>query len=247
MPLTRIALQADARAYAARAESLSGWSPPAAPSLPAHIAAWIADRIQFGDLKPGEPIRELAVADHFDVSRGPVRDALRLLDRDGLIVLGGRKGAQVRILTATETEAIFRLRAEIFGRMCRDAAAAVARRDTAPEIIDGLPAGAELLMRLAGNEEVPIGSYILVRRGIWLLLARLSGNDYLAQMSSALEREIAVLWASVQEPGRRRLSAELWADLCATILAGDAAGAEDQGRALVLAGLAAVQRQRGAA
>jgi DNA-binding GntR family transcriptional regulator len=240
VPMTRIALQADARAYVARAESLSGWSPPAAPSLPAHIAAWIADRIQFGDFKPGEPIRELAVADHFDVSRGPVRDALRLLDRDGLVVLNGRKGAQVRVLTPEATEAIFRLRAEIFARMCRDATITVGT-GILPEAVEGIPAGSELLVRLADHPEAPIGDYIIVRRGIWLLLSRLSGNDYLAQVSSALEREIAVLWASVQDPERRRRSAKLWVALCDAVAGGRVEDAERLGRDLVLAGLAAVQ------
>ncbi len=228
------------RAFLARSATLSGWPLPTAPSLPAQIAAWITDRIQFGDLKPGEPIRELAVAEHFDVSRGPVRDALRLLDRDGLVVINGRKGAAVRGFSSEETTAVARIRAELFGALSSLAASADGRDQAA---VDALGEGAALLVKLAQEPAAPVGDYITVRRGISRLIAGLAGNEYMAALSSAMEREVAVLWASVLHPDRRRRSAAIWTDLCRAVAVGRAGEAERLGRELVLDGLAEMQRR----
>jgi DNA-binding GntR family transcriptional regulator len=234
------AVELQAKGFVARAEALAELGPLAPPTLPGHIAAWMADRIQFGDLKPGEPIRELAVADHFDVSRGPVREALRLLDRDGLVTLNGRKGARVRAFSAEETDAVFRIRAEIFGEMTGLAAAA---EDRDPAALAMLEEGGELLTALAEDAKAPIADYMVVRRSISRLIVRLGRNTYLAQVSGGLEREIAVLWASVLSPERRRRSAASWVKLCGAIVKADAAEARRLGNALVMEGLAEIQRQ----
>jgi DNA-binding GntR family transcriptional regulator len=236
----RSEFEPDIRAFFARAEALIGLTQGPPPTLPVHIAAWIADRIQFGDLKPGESIRELTISEHFDVSRGPVREALRLLDRDGLVVLNGRKGAMVRVPSPGETDALFRIRAELFGAQA-GLAASVAPRD--PAIFSALEDGAVLLARIAAADSAPVGDYITVRRGISALIAGLSGAGYMARLSAALEREVAVLWASVLNPDRRRRSAATWGGLCKAIANARAGEAERLARDLVLDGLAEVQRR----
>jgi DNA-binding GntR family transcriptional regulator len=229
------------RAFAAKAEALASQTQPPPPSLPGYIAGWIADRIQFGDLKPGDPIRELMVADHFDVSRGPVRDALRLLDRDGLVAINGRKGASVRAFSRVEVAALFRIRAELFGVQASLAATAKGRD---PQILAALIEGAELLAVLAGADPpAPVGEYITVRRATSWLIAHMSGNSYMALLLAQLEREVSVLWASVLRPDRRRQSAVNWMALCRAIHDGDAAQAELLGAALVLDGLAEIERR----
>ncbi len=234
------AIELDARGYVARAEALAELGPLAPPTLSGHIAAWMSDRIQFGELKPGEPIRELAVADHFDVSRGPVREALRLLERDGLVTLNGRQGARVRGFSAEETDAVFRIRAQIFSELCRLAASA---NDRDPNSLAMLTEGATLLKRLAADRDAPVSLYMVVRRSMSRLIVRLSRNTYMATVSGGLEREIAVLWASVLNPDRRRRSAASWTLVCRAIVDQDEAEALRLGKTLVLDGLAEIQRQ----
>ncbi|MEQ8177476.1 MAG: GntR family transcriptional regulator [Amphiplicatus sp.] len=236
----RSEFEPDVRAFFARAEALIGLAQGPPPTLPGHIAAWIADRIQFGDFKPGDSIRELTVSDYFDVSRGPVREALRLLDRDGLVVLNGRKGAMVRDLSAEETDALFRIRAELFAAQA-GLAASVTPRD--PAVLAALDDGAALLTRIAAADGAPVGDYITVRRAISVLIASLSGANYMATLSAALEREVAVLWASVMNPERRRRSAATWSGLCKAIANSRVGEAERLARDLVLDGLAEVQRR----
>jgi DNA-binding GntR family transcriptional regulator len=64
------------------------------------IASRVGERILSGQLAPGVRIGEQELADEFKVSRGPVRDALRILEREGLATLLARRGAIVTDLSA---------------------------------------------------------------------------------------------------------------------------------------------------
>ena len=64
-------------------------------SLPEQIAAQLSTRIVSAHYAPGQRIMEQAIAAEFAVSRGPVREALRLLERDGLVTILPRRGALV--------------------------------------------------------------------------------------------------------------------------------------------------------
>ena len=63
-----------------------------------------------GQLKPGQRLNETMLATTLDVSRGPVREALTQLAREGLVVLQRYKGATVARLSQEEIEEIYELR-----------------------------------------------------------------------------------------------------------------------------------------
>ena len=48
-----------------------------------------------GELKPGERLMEIALSQRLGVSRTPVREAIRMLEQEGLVIMIPRKGAQV--------------------------------------------------------------------------------------------------------------------------------------------------------
>ena len=52
-----------------------------------------------GELKPGERLMEIALAEKLGVSRTPVREAMRKLELEGLVVMIPRRGAQVANIT----------------------------------------------------------------------------------------------------------------------------------------------------
>jgi DNA-binding GntR family transcriptional regulator len=60
---------------------------PLTQSLPEQIAAQLSERIVSGAYTPGQRVMEQAIAEEFDVSRGPVREALRLLEKEGLVLI----------------------------------------------------------------------------------------------------------------------------------------------------------------
>jgi DNA-binding GntR family transcriptional regulator len=70
------------------------------PSLATAAQAWITDQILRGRIKPGEKLAEVALAQQMGISRSPVREALRALSAQGLIVVEPRRGAFVAEMDA---------------------------------------------------------------------------------------------------------------------------------------------------
>lgn len=75
------------------------------------LAAALRARIVDGTLKPGAPLRQEQIAEKYSVSRMPVREALRQLDSEGLVILRPNRGAVVTQLTAGDVEELFEMRA----------------------------------------------------------------------------------------------------------------------------------------
>lgn len=65
------------------------------PPLPHQVAAYIRDLIIHDRFKPGERVRERAIAETLNVSRTPLRDALKILAMERLVELTPNKGAVV--------------------------------------------------------------------------------------------------------------------------------------------------------
>jgi DNA-binding GntR family transcriptional regulator len=75
-----------------------------------NVARRLREMIANGALKPGEPIRQEAVAKHFGTSRIPVREALRQLESEGLVVYRVNSGARVAVLDFDECVEIYKIR-----------------------------------------------------------------------------------------------------------------------------------------
>ncbi len=68
-----------------------------------------------GQLPPGARLVEVDLAEELGVSRGPVRDALRRLEADRLVVSTPRKGSSVAVFSRQDVEEIYSLRAALEG------------------------------------------------------------------------------------------------------------------------------------
>jgi DNA-binding GntR family transcriptional regulator len=66
-----------------------------------------------GRLRPGERIKEIPLAEELGFSRAPVRDALRLLERDGPVRLVPNRGAMVPALRGVDVLEVYALRASL--------------------------------------------------------------------------------------------------------------------------------------
>ena len=82
-------------------------------------AEWVAERLRDmivkGDLPPGARIVERRISADMNVSRTPVREALKLLRADGLIEISMHRGAQVTVYTEKEAKDLFDLISVIEG------------------------------------------------------------------------------------------------------------------------------------
>ena len=85
----------------------------------------VADRLRAQiyrhELKPGDPIDEMALCERYGISRTPLREALKVLDSEGLIVLVPRKGSFVRNMDIAELNELFPVMAVLEGLCAREA------------------------------------------------------------------------------------------------------------------------------
>ena len=85
----------------------------APPSMSTLAAEALRQMVLSGDLQPGDRLIENRLTDELGVSRPPLREAMRVLEQEGLIVQVPRKGAVVTPLTAHDVYEIVSLREEI--------------------------------------------------------------------------------------------------------------------------------------
>jgi DNA-binding GntR family transcriptional regulator len=74
------------------------------------VADGLREMIVRGELEPGAPLREVSMASSIGISRNTMREAIRLLAREGLVTHNMHRGALVRRLTEEDVGDIFRVR-----------------------------------------------------------------------------------------------------------------------------------------
>lgn len=88
-------------------------------SLPQTLSYFILNKLRWriitGDLAPGQALREQELEADYGSSRGPVRESLRLLLRNGLVEHLPRRGFRVRKETRDDVRNIYQLRATLEG------------------------------------------------------------------------------------------------------------------------------------
>lgn len=113
-------------------------------SLPLQVADSIKELIYSGVVKPGERLNEVALAAKMGVSRGPVREAIRILTGFGLVTPVLNRGVYVRELTVGEMVEISELRAVVFGFIAGMAADQRSSKDVEQlkSLVEGMDAAA---------------------------------------------------------------------------------------------------------
>jgi DNA-binding GntR family transcriptional regulator len=145
---------------------------PGAAGRAATLSAQIERLIYDGAFAPGERLNEVALADRFGISRGPVREAIRLLVGTGLVTPVRNRGVYVREISLRDVLELYELRALLFGHAAERAAenadaaslatsaALLAEMDAACEAGDGTAYYTanlrfhDLVMALGGNHRV---------------------------------------------------------------------------------------------
>lgn len=101
-----------------------------APSVIAtDIARILSDRIVFLELAPGTRIHEEEVGATFGVSRSPVREVLRMLEADGLVVRAARKGVSVTPMSRRDLDEVYACRVGLEGVAAAEAARHLDKQD----------------------------------------------------------------------------------------------------------------------
>jgi DNA-binding GntR family transcriptional regulator len=99
------------------------------PQVPRNASAVAVDVIRQaiaeGLLEPGERLKEEELAREFGISRTPIREALLVLQAEGLVAVAANRGASVRSYRADELNDMYRLRALLEGHAAQRAAATI--------------------------------------------------------------------------------------------------------------------------
>jgi DNA-binding GntR family transcriptional regulator len=78
--------------------------------LSEHVATQLRRQIASGEFAPGARLRETAIASVLGISKTPVREAIRQLEREGLVVVLPRRGATVKSLSLQDVREITEVR-----------------------------------------------------------------------------------------------------------------------------------------
>lgn len=177
-------------------------------SLAEQIAEQVAEAILREEYQPGESVTEQSLSEQFGVSRGPVRDALRILEKEGLVEIIPRRGAQVTRLTTREVHDIFDIRAVLMGHAAR-----LAARRSDPECLRILKEGSGLLeQNVETDNELEVHFRVSARMN-YVLAAR-SGNEKLCDIIFQLARQVArYTRLGLSTPERRTESVKSWREL----------------------------------
>jgi DNA-binding GntR family transcriptional regulator len=197
-----------------------GATPPPTLSLPEQIAARLGDRIVTGAIAPGAHIVEQEIANEFRASRGPVREALRILEREGLAQIHPRRGARASQLSRQDVFDLFEIRAHLY-----QAVASRLAEQQRPDAVWMLETGIRDLRRLA---ELPddAGRYAETVFRLSLNCARAAGNRRLADLITSLALQTyRYSRLALRTRARRRQSLALWQDSLEAIRDGDVATA----------------------
>lgn len=103
--------------------------PFSTPALYEQVAERLRTRIYAHELAPGAWIDEQSLADEFGISRTPMREALKVLAAEGLVVLKPRRGCYVAEMSERDLDEIFPVLALLEGRVAEEATRRLADAD----------------------------------------------------------------------------------------------------------------------
>lgn len=172
---------------AALAPSLA--APSRQPSLAIRIADALTDAVAGGAIEPGERLVETDIAARMGVSRVPLREALKLLEAQGIVEVLPHRGARVVPFDDTRTDRLCEARVALERLALRTAVPAFQADPT----------------RLATLDRLIDAMLLAARRQAWLEVSKIdlafhrtvveaSGNDIVVKLWEALARHVLIVF-----------------------------------------------------
>lgn len=198
----------------ARAKGRTG---PSATELTRELSRLIDQR----ELRPGDRLKELDLVERFGASRSPVREALRVLEAKGLVVIEANRGATVARLDDSDLEEVLEMRGVMFRLAARRAAARAC-----PAEIRRLGTLARKLARLAdsGDEEGFSEIHVDLIMSLLKIAECRRITDFLCDTMPGIPRRLGIVPA-LTGPAQQRLATEI-SQFVEALKVGDVARAE---------------------
>ena len=151
-----------------------------AETLCSLVAEELERMIIRGELQAGDRINESELAQMLNISRGPIREACRSLEKSNLVRVVTNRGVFVREMSVAQAAEIYDVRAHLFGLAGRLAASRVSLREV------GELRGMVGEMQKAKD----IDAYYPLNVAFHSRLVELSGNSRVAELYNSLSKEL---------------------------------------------------------
>jgi len=159
-----------------------------------HAYRRLLDGIRAGDFRPGQRLREVDLATRLNVSRTPVREAIRRLASEGLVELAPGRGVMIIELNRQQVRELYFLRGTLEGAAARLAAQHASESEIASFRL--------ILEEIARVEGDPM-QVARLNREFHRQIYDAAHNRYLARALSQLSDSLALLpGTTFQTPGR---------------------------------------------
>lgn len=213
-------------------------APVRAISLHDGVAARLRAMVFDGQLAPGQWIDEKALAERWEVSRTPLREALKVLAAEGLVELVPHRGCRVIALQDADADDLFPVMALLEGRCAHEAAL-----KAGPAELQELRALHDALERHAAAQDVE--AYYRVNHAFHSRVQQLAANRWLDRATGDLRRFMRLMRGrQLVLPGRLEASLNEHRVLMDAFAQRDAPRAERAMHDHLLAQLAALKALR---
>jgi DNA-binding GntR family transcriptional regulator len=166
------------------------------PSLVSRIACEIAAEIIEGMYQPGDDLNSVELSRRYRTSRTPIREALMLLEKEGLVDVPPRRRPRVASLAIEEIREIYRARAALFELIATD----VARNASSAEIAS-LRVPFEAMERAYKSGD--LNGYVWANVDFYDRNTQLANNKTVKRiLDSLLLRTLRLRRLSLSQPGR---------------------------------------------
>ncbi|BCL25536.1 GntR family transcriptional regulator [Streptomyces aurantiacus] len=170
--------------------------------LVAQIAEWVGAGVIEGRLQPGQDLNSVELSRRFDTSRTPVREALMLLEQEGLVEMKARRRPRVAAPSLTDIKDIYQVRRQLLSML----AGLLVERATDAELTE-LRTRVEAMRELADAADVDayFWSHVLLQER----MTEIVGNTTLKQILDSLAlRTLMLRHLSLTRPGRLAYSVD---------------------------------------
>lgn len=205
-------------------------------SLVGFIAEWIGLAIIEGRLAPGADLNSVDLSTQFSTSRTPVREALMLLEKEGMVEIPPRRRPRVATLSAAEVREIYQVRAALYALVAELIVAS-----SSDEAVATLQVHLEQMEKAAAAGD--LDAYFWANVAFRDAETAIGGNGQVGRMlDSLMLRTLQLRHFSLSLPGRMEQSLADHKRLLRAYQDRDGALAVALKRSIVLGGLKAIER-----
>lgn len=178
---------------------LSKISIQAAP-LRSKVTEKLRSAIASGKLRPGDHLRERELCEQLGVSRTSIREALRMLESEGLVTSIPNKGVAVAGISQKECEDVYETRAALEGLLVRQFVRNASDQQIAKleDIVDAIE---------KHNQRFSVAKFVELKTKFYELIMEGADNKVAANALRAIHARVARLWmTSLSNPDRAQRS-----------------------------------------